>query len=113
MFWEKVFELIKIKFGITSLRVNVLNILLNEIHECKTHVTNFICLLAKQYIYSQKCLGKELNIIDFKNRVYQIQNIEKYIATKNDKLQYHDRKWRTLEEDRGSIHSYVRAYFEL
>ena len=56
------------------------------------HVKNFICLLAKQYIYIKKWQQKSLNIYEFKRFVIDLKNKEKYIATVNDKLKQYAKK---------------------
>ena len=58
------------------------------------HINNFICLLFKQYVYRQRCLGRNLNFTDFNVYVKEIEYMEKYIATKNNSLGKHQRKWR-------------------
>ena len=57
------------------------------------HVKNFVCLLVKQYIYRQRCLGKNLSTIELRKHVLHVKNMEKYIATKNHKLSKHQKKW--------------------
>ena len=70
------------------------NIILNEIYPKKGHVINFICLITKQFIYRQKCMGLQLNIITLKSLISRIENIEKYIAIKNGRQAYHNKKWK-------------------
>ena len=57
------------------------------------HVINTIALLLKQYIYRQRCLQQRLDYSSFTRYVNSVQSIEKYIAIKNDKIEYHQRKW--------------------
>ena len=44
-------------------------------------------------MYRQRCLGQELCYIQFKKEVMMHKNIEKYYATKNEKLSQHNKKW--------------------
>ena len=57
------------------------------------HIKNFLCLITKQYIYRQKCCGKKLEFFELRLIIYQLQNVEKYIAIKNNRLQKHLCKW--------------------
>ena len=68
------------------------NIILNRIS--RLEVINFICLIVKQYVYQNRCLGKDLHIVEVKKVVTSIRCIERYIAIKNNKLPIHDKKWR-------------------
>ena len=54
----------------------------NTIVQPKSHVGNFICLLVKQHIYAQKCLGTELTEQKVLYAMHTMQSIEKYIAIK-------------------------------
>ena len=57
---------------------------------------NAIFFIVKQYIYAARCKNKIPNINEVINIIkYNIQ-VEKYIATKNDKLMYHNNKWALL-----------------
>ena len=57
------------------------------------HIKNFICLVTKQYIYRQRCLGKPLCKYELKHLIYQVKNIEKYIAVKNGRIVQFNKKW--------------------
>ena len=94
-FWGEVEREILCKFAdVESLQLNVCNIIANTIvKDSISHVGNFICLIAKHYIYSQKCLKKELCIKNFKAVVSKIRNIEKYIAIKNQCITKYSHKW--------------------
>ena len=65
-------------------------------------------LIVKQYIYRTRCLSQKLNeneIIDFLEELYYL---EKYTATVNEKLRYHNKKWSPIysyEEE-----NFVREY---
>ncbi len=65
---------------------------------CKTsnkalHCKNTIVLTTLQYIYACKCLEEIPNFAILKSKILDIHNIEKYIATKNNKLKKHTSKW--------------------
>ena len=54
---------------------------------------DFILLLTKQWIYRIKCSNQSLSSQSLKLYINQIENIEKYIAIKNKKLNKHLTKW--------------------
>ena len=57
---------------------------------------NLLILITKQYIYATKCLKEELNFIHLAQKIYLIQNLERIIASRNNKMFKHVRKWSTL-----------------
>ena len=69
------------------------NILCNTIHAKPTHIANFICLLTKQYIYKQRCIGQTISKRGLRAQIYMYENIEKYLATKSNKIEKHNAKW--------------------
>ena len=79
--WAAVEKYLIEKFNV-KLHLSEVNIILNRIVQPKYHVANFICLIIKQYIYSQKCREGSLSLAAVKTRINQIENIEKYIAIK-------------------------------
>ena len=77
---------------------SVNSVLFNRLVASKpNHVLNFLCLITKQYIYRQRCLRKELNFQELRNIIYQLENLEKYKAVKNNKTFLHVKKWRPQE----------------
>ena len=91
--WDKIAEYIEERFSIGTSTLNVTNILFNKIVPMKSHAVNFICLIAKQYIYSQKCLGKAITFPGLLSKIKSVENVEKYIAVKNGKINVHVKKW--------------------
>ena len=94
--WEEVREYINKRFnqsGKLTVILDVKRVILNRVVERKQHVANFVCLLTKYYIYSQKCLQKPISFQGLRRQIKSVENIEKYIATKNGKLNVHNRKW--------------------
>ena len=71
----------------------MLAVIANRLIEGPSNVKNFICLLLKQFVYKQHCLKKEILFSHFKAYVYQIKNMEKYIAIKNNKLKKYCKEW--------------------
>ena len=93
-FWIKVEELMNryecrshINFGVNTVLWN--RVILTPVG----HVRNLICLLAKQFIYRQRCLKEELKYVIFEKEVQKIQNIEMYYAKKNNRTNKHVKKW--------------------
>ena len=92
-FWIEVEDFMK-NFSEEEIHFSVDTVLWNRIIvDNPYHVKNFICLLAKHYIYKKKWQEKPLNVHEFKSLVYEIKNREKYIATVNGKLQLYAKKW--------------------
>ena len=91
--WEEVVKYCKKEFSEQHLSLSKRNIVLNKISPKKNSVANFLCLITKQYIYSNRCLGKQIHFPVLKSRLQHIERIEKYIATKNQKINQHNRKW--------------------
>ena len=96
--WNDVANLIK-NISRENIVMNTRTILLNQISSNPTSVVNLLCLITKKYLYSQRCLGKTPNFIDLKAYFWSVENIEHYIAKKNNKLPKHYRKWRPATSD--------------
>ena len=76
-------------------------------------VKNFVCLLAKYYIYRQRCLGSNVVFEQFVKYCESFENIEKYYATKNGKLHKHLRKCKskTLHGD-DELNDFIQQYVD-
>ena len=89
------------------------NIILNKVVQTGYQVLNFMCLIIKQFIYRQRCLGKELNFDQALRQIKYVESIERYIATKNGKEIVHNRKWgNTVNHIDGDLNAFVREYIE-
>ena len=83
-FWIQVESLMS-EFNNVEIDFNVENIIWNKvIPNNNKNIKNTICLMAKQYIYRQRCLKKVINFREFKRLVFETRNIERYIAIKNN-----------------------------
>ena len=109
--WCEMFQFIKEQFKVEVLDVSPKAIILNEIvlHK-RYHVANFLCLIGKQYIYSQKCLGQSLSFAQLQSRFRCVESVEKYIAIKANKYASHERKWKGNVTQQGSIVDFVQEY---
>ncbi len=58
------------------------------------HCLNTICLITLQYIYASRCLGHFPIFGHLRSKILDAQNLEKYIAVKNEKLKKHELKWK-------------------
>ena len=90
-FWEEVRSYI---YNETTKWIDITRwkIIVNKVSE--NRLLNMICLLTKQYIYKQKCLGNPLNVHELKQTVVNIERLERYIAIKNGNLSSHEKKWK-------------------
>ena len=69
------------------------DIILNSISGLSSDVSNFICLCAKQYIYSKKCLKQPLCTREFRSKVYMCKNSEKYYAVMQNSTIKYLKRW--------------------
>ena len=90
--WHQFKEYVLDRFN-TEVSLRRDHILFNRVTKGKGNVANFLCLVTKQYIYKQRCLKKPLATRDIMHFYRQIEQIEKYIACKQDKLNVHRKKW--------------------
>ena len=92
-FWIKVESFMK-NYSQDVIHFDVDTIFWNRIvYSPKGHVKNLICLVAKQFIYRQRCLKEKLNFQTFVNYIRTIEMNEKYYAVKYNRLHKHFRKW--------------------
>ena len=59
--------------------------------------------MGKIHIYSSRARKVVPNINGYIRKVYDIENIEKYIAKKNNTLMAHSKKWLTVEEGNTNV----------
>ena len=116
-FWKQVYDLIQSSYcsNVVNFNTSVGDIVFNTIILPKNHIGNFVCLVAKQYIYASRCLGNQLMFPGFKSKIKLLENIEKYIAVKNNRLSTHSKKWAKItvsDESRNfiSVENYVEMY---
>ena len=69
------------------------NIVFNTCVPKANHVANFLILVTKHYIYVQRCKKCSLSMYELKSIFNNIENVEKYIAIRNNKLVKHNKKW--------------------
>ncbi len=55
---------------------------------------NTIGLITLQYLYASRCLKRIPNFAQLKLKILDVQNIEKYIAIKNNRIKKHEIKWK-------------------
>ena len=63
--------------------------------ECKDTINCFI-LIAKQYVYRVKCYRQPINFAHMLTNVYQIENVEQWVAKANNTFVKHLIKWGKL-----------------
>ena len=115
--WNQVALYIKERFDVKRINISTKSIIMNQLVQQKGHAANFICLIVKQYIYSTRCQGKSVTLQGIKNKIRQIESVEKYIAIKNSKEAVHTRKWGNMPShsqdsvwDGVQIQDYVQQY---
>ena len=106
------------RYGDLEVEINAKTVVLNTIVKPRNHVANFLCLLLKQFIYKQRCLGEPIHFPVFKMYINKIEKIEKYIAAKNGKMLKHESKWlraidqngRRADIDGCELNNYIQWY---
>ena len=92
---------------------NVKNVMFNRIVNKSRSVKNFLCLVCKQYIYRQRCFKVSVKFHELKELILKLHNMEKYIATKNNKLTIFYKKWYDkVPEDLVNREPYESEYNE-
>ena len=69
------------------------NIMLCEVAKPGGHIANLVCLVAKQYIYRQRCKKETITVLGFKHEIIMTKNIEKYYAIKESKYKKFCQRW--------------------
>ena len=96
-----------------SLNFNIQNVILNRLIKGKGKIINFICLVTKQYIYRQRCQKGNLSFVALERHIKQMENVEKYIAIKNNRLNVHVKKWSgslSQRDDYTTLAEYVERH---
>ena len=112
--WEGIKKFVYEEYKI-CINTNPTAIILNKMVEGSHHIVNTICLIDKQYIYSQRCLKKEMDSVSVIARIRNVERIEKYIAVKNNRMEIHLKKWMRLSnqsELNENMSSYVETYID-
>ena len=91
--WTNLWIYVQQRFPNQKFEVNKVNVIFNKLVDNPANIVNFLCLITKQYIYSSKCMKNSLSFSELKMRIGRIENIEKYIATKNETVSKHLSKW--------------------
>ena len=91
--WEEFATFIKKDFKVEVTELSAKLIITNQLMPRKGSIVNFLCLVLKQYVYAKRCMGQQPNFTEYRRKVRQLENIEKYIATKNNKVSKHRMKW--------------------
>ena len=107
--WRDLKNYLETRFQGVTVHIQPKKIVKNEIVESRNNVCNLICLVTKQFIYAQRCLGKKLHFPVLKQRILHVQSVEKYIAQKNGKMAKHIKKWEILNIGR-SQGQYIEEY---
>ena len=68
-------------------------IVCNKIAADNTSVTNLLCLIAKQYLYAERCLNNKPCYRKYRSKVYEVKNTEKYYAIKEQSYAKYVNKW--------------------
>ena len=90
--WIQIEELMY-EYNMEHIKFDTHTVMFNTLIDNPRNVKNFICLLFKSYVYTQRCLGEKPSFVGFKKLLSNHRTYERYIATKNGKLSKHIKKW--------------------
>ena len=97
-FWVEINSYLNDKFNfdnqLTYETISFCNVMKNK--EEHGTVINFIVLLAKYFIFKNKCNKTVPSLIEFKQHLLQRISLEKTIATIKDKLDTFSQKWQPI-----------------
>ncbi len=93
--WNQVINWIKDSAN-QIVHLTVKKVLLCKLAPKQFSCVNTIGLITLQYIYASRCLKKLPGFAQLKSKILDVQNIEKYIAIKNDRLKKHEIKWNSF-----------------
>ena len=100
--WDRVWKYAE-RFTSEPINSNTCAILFNRPVRQKKSVVNVLCLITKQYIYSQRCQKEDVNFNSLKARFLMYEKIEKYVAVKNRTMDKHCVKWKCSIDDEEAI----------
>ena len=92
-FWTQTMQWIENNLN-EKVIIDAKRVIFNDFSPRVKNVVNLISLIAKQYIYRQRCCGKAIVFKEFTNIVQETKNYEKYYAIKSDKVIQHNKKWK-------------------
>ena len=69
------------------------NVISSNLTKKRKNIKNFICTLAKQYIYRKRCNQQLPKSNELINEIAKLERIELFIAKKNGKEHQHFKKW--------------------
>ena len=115
--WKQFCTLTEEKYRIKITEITSTRIIFNrlEAKNSKNHrLANFLCLIIKQYIYRQRCQKKQLRFIEIEGIIRHMEAMEKYIATKNYKIETHNRKWMINQPARlHDVNEFTQEYIDM
>ena len=78
----------------TPIYFNTVTVMVNQIvPDMPNHCKNCVCLIIKQYLHRKRCFKQLPNVQEATQLIHLTKNIEKIIATRNNKLSKHNKKW--------------------
>ena len=91
-----------------SISIDAISVVTSYVTAKKGHIVNVLSLFLKQYIYRCRCLNQTVVFDNFLRYVNKVQNMEKYIAIKNNNETVYYNKWQRVSEN--SNENYVERY---
>ena len=110
--WEMLYEWIEDRLGITAIEKSTIAKIKNKLVPNKHNIINTACLIAKQYIYRQRCKAQSLSKSGYMGTLMHFENLEKYIAVKNGKIAKHNKKWNYTAKTESKGFEYIDPYIQ-
>lgn len=82
-----------------ELDFNANNIIFNRVHPKPSHVVNFLVLIVKQWIFSNRCALKTPRPEDLETNIEEVYLMEEFIAKQESKVYKHQIKWAALRAE--------------
>ena len=91
--WKAVKQICKRIKANDSLEINLYTVITNLVNPNSSHVYNFVCIVAKYYLYVKRCLKQDISIEEFQGLIFKYQRYEKYYALRNNQFHKFCKKW--------------------
>ena len=90
--WEGIGKIIA-QYTTDEIKLTRETVLMNTVHQTNAHVSNFIVLTAKCFMYSKRCLKEELKHKAFEQFLVKCKNFEYYNAKTKNSVTIYYKKW--------------------
>ena len=79
-----------------KLCITIKNVLWNRVHKSPGHLSNFLVLILKQFVYAARCQGLSVNSLTFLKKIEEYRRYEFYHAKETGNCKTYYRKWQNI-----------------